>query len=74
MIENEDIERIKGILDGRYVKKTDCDRIVEKTDYRIDKIAVSMAKIEARLGLIAGLLGAIGVAILTAVVKIVFGG
>ena len=74
MCDKETMEYLESVFDGRYVRKKDCDRIVEKNDDRIDQITVTMTQIATKLNLIAALLGGIGAAILAAVVKLIFGG
>ena len=70
---NEDLKQLEEILDGRYVRQKDCARTVDKTEQHINELHVSIAKIGTKLNVITGILGAIGTAVLAAVVKIIIG-
>lgn len=74
MLERDDREELERIFDGRYVRQKYCDRTNEALHSQIDNIKLDTAKIGTKLNVIVAILGAIGVAICTAVVKIVFGG
>lgn len=74
MLERDDREELERIFDGRYVLQKYCDRTNEALHSQIDNIKLDTAKIGTKLNVIVAILGAIGVAICTAVVKIVFGG
>ncbi|MBO5023574.1 MAG: hypothetical protein J6D11_04635 [Clostridia bacterium] len=71
---NEEIRQLQDILDGRYVRKKDCARAVDKTEEHINELRVFVTKIGTKLNIITGILGAIGTAVLAAVVKIIIGG
>lgn len=74
MIEKNDVEYLEKVFDSRYVRQSECDRNVEKTDEHINQIKISTTQIATKLNLIAAILGGIGAAFLTVVVKILFGG
>lgn len=74
MLERDDREELERIFDGRYVRQKYCDRTNEALHSQIDNIKLDTAKIGTKLNVIVAILGAIGAAICTAVVKIVFGG
>lgn len=71
---NEEIRQLEDILDGRYVRKKDCARTVDKTEEHINALHLSITKIGTKLNIITGILSAIGTAVLAAVVKIIIGG
>lgn len=60
--------------DARFVTEEKCDELMEKTRDEISKINVDVAQIGTKLNTIIGILSAIGVAFLGAVVKFFFGG
>lgn len=72
--EIETVEDLEEMLDGRYVLKTDCQNKQDVQYKKIEQIQLDTAKIGTKLNLIAIILGAIGTAIIAAVVKIIFGG
>jgi hypothetical protein len=69
MLENEDIEALKAI----FVTRHECDKRDHSNLEHFSNIEVQNAKIATKLSLILGILGAIGVAVAAAVVKIIFG-
>lgn len=71
--------QLQDHFDGRYRKIDDCDGIVEAEEKKIvklnDSIAdlkVEQAKTNTRLGILIGILSAIGVAIIGTCVKLLF--
>ena len=73
-INHEDREELREYFDGLYVNKKDCSTHRGAQYDRMNKNALDVAKISTKLNMIVAILGAIGVAICAAVVKILFGG
>lgn len=73
-INHEDREELKEYFDGIYVKKKDCSTHRGAQYEIMNKNALDVAKISTKLNMIVAILGAIGVAICAAVIKIIFGG
>lgn len=70
----DDLAEIERRLDGRYVTRNECDRTTRKTYDRIEDIKLDTAKIGTKLNVIVAILGAIGVAVCSAVVHMILGG
>jgi len=65
MIETSDLERLKEI----FVLRRECDDAQDRTRREISAIEITMAEIKVQLNLVMGILGAVGVAVLSLVVK-----
>ena len=71
--------QLQDHFDGRYRKIDDCDGIVETEEKKIDKLndsisdlKVEQAKTNTRLGILIGILCAIGVPIIGVCIKLLF--
>ena len=69
-MEDKEIERLKEI----FVTRRECDAHNQASTEHFAKLEISIAKIGTKLSIMMGILGAIGVAVAAAVVKIIFGG
>ena len=67
---SEDIEALKEV----FVTRRECDKRDHYNLEHFSKIEVQNAKMATKLSIIIAILGAIGVAVTAAVVKIIFGG
>ena len=65
MIETSDLERLKEI----FVLRRECEETQERTRREISTIEITMAEIKVQLNLVMGILAAVGVAVLSLVVK-----
>lgn len=81
MMTKEEIEQLEQIFDGRYVQKDDCTKTVDKENEKINKLSqdvqqlkVEIAKMNTKLGILIGILSAIGVPLISVCVKMLFGG
>lgn len=72
--ESKFIEYLENRFDNRYVRKRDCDQKSHSNEEHIQRLEITMAKVGTKLSIMIGILGAIGVAMLTVVIKILFGG
>ena len=77
----EEIEKMYGLLDSRYVKKDECrnnidaeDEKIAKVDDKLNAINVDLAKLSTRLGVVIAILGAIAVPVISLCIKLLFGG
>lgn len=68
MIENHDIERLKEI----FVTRQECQRQTDAFESKLTKDLVRLAVIETKLNQIMWLLTAVGGAVITMLVKMVF--
>ena len=66
---NEDIERLKEI----FVTRKECETTRSDSNQHIQRLEIALAKVGTKLTIVIGILGAIGVAILSVVVKFLFG-
>lgn len=73
-LNNDDISELEKILDDRYVRRKDCNRIQDEQHSKINAIMLETAKIGTKLNLITGILATIGGAFVVLVVKLLFGG
>lgn len=78
---NEELEQLEQIFDGRYVQKNDCTKTVEKSEEKHNKLSlevqqlkIEIAKMNTKLGVLVGILSAIGVSVIPLCVKMLFGG
>lgn len=69
-MEDNEIERLKEI----FVTRRECDARNQASTEHFAKLEISIAKIGTKLSIMMGILGAIGVAVVAAMVKIIFGG
>lgn len=69
MIDKEDIER----LDERYVMQKDCTARQEEQDEKINELRLRLVKVDTKLGVLIGILSAIGVPVIAIAVKLLFG-
>lgn len=72
--EIETVENLEEMFDERYMKKTECQAKQDAQYRKIEQIQLDTARIGTKLNLIAVILGAIGTAIVAAVIKLIFGG
>lgn len=73
-LNSEDFAEIERRMDGRYVTRKECDRTTSRTYDRIEDIKIDTARIGTKLNIIVAILGAIGVAVCSAIVHMIFGG
>ena len=69
MLEDKDIERLREI----FVTRTTCDEKRSSNENHIQRLELTMAKLSTKMSIMIGILGAIGVSILSVVVKFLFG-
>jgi hypothetical protein len=69
MLEQEDVNYLKEI----FVPREECNRIVAKENEKINAMALTVAKLDTKLAILIGILGAIAVPILAIAVKLLFG-
>ena len=67
---SEDIDRLKEI----FVTRRECDTTVEEINGKLSNDMKELAVINTKLSLILWLLGAVGAAVITVLIKILFGG
>lgn len=70
MLDNADIDRLKEI----FVTRKECDENMQQTDDKIGDLKEDTAVIKTRLNMTLGILSAIGVAVLSVAIKLMFGG
>lgn len=70
MIEREDIDRLKEI----FITREECARDMNTMEDKINSINVDLAVIKSQLKTIIWLISTIGVAVITALIKLFFGG
>lgn len=70
MLEEKDLVRLREI----FVTRDTCDEKKHANEIHIQKLEISMARVSTKMTVMIGILGAIGVAILSVVVKMMFGG
>lgn len=66
----EDIDRLKEI----FVTRRECDTTVEEINGKLSNDMKELAVINTKLSLVLWLLGAVGAAVITVLIKILFGG
>ena len=66
----EDIDRLKEI----FVTRKECETTVEEINGKLSNDMKELAVINTKLSLILWLLGAVGAAVITVLIKILFGG
>jgi hypothetical protein len=69
MIDEQDIARLKEI----FVTRSTCDEKRSLNENHIQRLELTMAKLSTKMSIMIGILGAIGVSILSVVVKFLFG-
>ena len=70
MIDDKDIERLKEI----FVTRQECNTTVDDIRLKIGEDNKELAIINTKLSLVLWLLGAVGAAVITVLIKILFGG
>lgn len=70
MIDDKDIERLKEI----FVTRQECNATVDDIRLKISEDNKELAIINTKLSLVLWLLGAVGAAVITVLIKILFGG
>lgn len=70
MIDDKDIERLKEI----FVTRQECNTTVDDIRLKISEDNKELAVINTKLSLVLWLLGAVGAAVITVLIKIIFGG
>lgn len=73
MLEKTDIVELQERFDMRYKLKEDCDKEMSDVSEKLSKDATRLAVMNTKLSLVLWLLGAIGAAVITVLIKIVFG-
>lgn len=73
-ISNDDLIDIEKVLDDRYVRRKDCNAIVEKEEDRITKLEIRLENVNTKLGILIAILSTIGVPVVTLCIKLLFGG
>ena len=68
-IDKDDIDRLKEI----FVTRQECDTITDDINAKLSNDSKELAVINTKLSLILWLLGAVGAAVVTVLVKILFG-
>ena len=66
-------ETLRDLLDDVYVSKEDCDNDMAEVEKRLSNDSKELAVINTKLSLILWLLGAVGAATITVLIKILFG-
>jgi hypothetical protein len=74
MLTNEEVTDLEKIFDGRYVRRKDCDRTVEKEEDRITKLEIRLENVNTKLGILIAILSTIGVPVISLCIKLLFGG
>lgn len=70
---NEELEaKILKRVSEMYVSKVECGEKNQLTELHVQKLEITMAKVSTKLSVMIGILGAIGVAILSVIVKFIF--
>ena len=69
-LDKDDIERLKEI----FVTRQECDSITDDINGKLSNDSKELAVINTKLSLILWLLGAVGAAVITVLVKVLFGG
>lgn len=69
MIDEQDIARLKEI----FVTRTSCDEKRHISEDHMHQLEVTMAKLNTKMSIMIGILGTIGVSLLSVVVKFLFG-
>ena len=69
-IDREDIERLKEI----FVTRQECDSAMDEVNKKLANDNKELAVINTKLSLILWLLGAVGAAVITCLIKLLFGG
>ena len=70
MIDRDDIDRLKEI----FVTRQECDTSMEEVNRKLANDSKELAVINTKLSLVLWLLGAVGAAVITVLVKVLFGG
>lgn len=70
MIDDKDIERLKEI----FVTRQECNTTVDDIRLKISEDNKELAVINTKLSLVLWILGAVGAAVITVLIKILFGG
>ena len=70
MIEREDIDRLKEI----FVTREECSRDMSLVEERVNNINVDLAVIKSQLKTIQWLVMTVGAGVITALIKLFFGG
>lgn len=70
MIDRDDIDRLKEI----FVTRQECDTSMEDVNRKLANDNKELAVINTKLSLVLWLLGAVGAAVITVLVKVLFGG
>ncbi len=66
-------ETLRGLLDDVYVSKDDCDHDMQEVDRKLSNDSKELAVINTKLSLVLWLLGAVGAAVITVLIKLLFG-
>jgi hypothetical protein len=66
-------ETLRDLLDDVYVSKEDCDNDMAEVEKKLSNDSKELAVINTKLSLILWLLGAVGAATITVLIKILFG-
>lgn len=66
-------ETLRDLLDDVYVSKDDCDHDMSEVEKKLSNDSKELAVINTKLSLVLWLLGAVGAAVITVLIKILFG-
>lgn len=66
-------ETLRDLLDDVYVSKEDCDNDMAEVEKKLSNDSKELAVINTKLSLVLWLLGAVGAATITVLIKILFG-
>lgn len=66
-------ETLRDLLDDVYVSKDDCDRDMQEVEKKLSNDSKELAVINTKLSLVLWLLGAVGAAVITVLIKLLFG-
>lgn len=66
-------ETLRDLLDDIYVLKDDCDRDMQDVEKKLSNDSKELAVINTKLSLVLWLLGAVGAAVITVLIKLLFG-
>lgn len=70
MIDEADLTLLRGI----FVEKDKCEKTRTESESHVQRLEIAMAKVGTKLSIMIGILGAIGISILSVIAKILFGG
>lgn len=66
-------DTLRSLLDDVYVSKKDCDNDMQEVEKKLSNDSKELAVINTKLSLVLWLLGAVGAATITVLIKLLFG-